>query len=298
MGVGVATKRRDFVEAQLCALGATRFELGVFDPEAVRRGVAVGAMLLSERSKEELLLATSWLAFRNAAGHHIYVRPKAPHGLSLIDDLSRDAVARLAPEGFSPSVVVETSPGNFQAWVDHGRVLEPRLSTFVSRELARRFGGDFGSADFRHFGRLAGFTNRKPKHRRQDGSYPYVRLHVAQQRVYAAATAFVANAESLLAAADAAEAARRASFIARQPVNRPGRAIESFWEDPKYGGDLTRADLAFATSAIARGLSFDEIEAAISTRDLSHKGSPARQRDYIARTLRKAEQSARPTENR
>ena len=58
-------------------------------------------------------------------------------------------------EGFAPTVVLETSPGNFQTWLDHGQVLPRDLSTLAARELALRFDGDSSSADWRHYGRLA-----------------------------------------------------------------------------------------------------------------------------------------------
>ena len=75
--------------------------------------------------------------------------------------------------GFQPALVVETSPGNFQVWLNHGRILFNRtFSTQAAKELARRFGGDPSSADWRHFGRLAGFTNQKPKRRLKSGLPP------------------------------------------------------------------------------------------------------------------------------
>ena len=66
--------------------------------------------------------------------------------------------------GFSPALVVETSPGNFQAWVKHPRKLDSELGTAAARALAEKFGGDTGAADWRHYGRLAGFANRKAKY--------------------------------------------------------------------------------------------------------------------------------------
>jgi hypothetical protein len=60
-------------------------------------------------------------------------------------------------------------------WLNHGQTLFDRtLSTRAAKELARRFGGDPSSADWRHFGRLAGFTNQKPKRRLQTGLPPFV----------------------------------------------------------------------------------------------------------------------------
>jgi hypothetical protein len=52
-------------------------------------------------------------------------------------------------------------------------------ATMVAKILAERYGGDPASADWRHFGRLAGFTNRKPKHQRESGMQPFVLLREA-----------------------------------------------------------------------------------------------------------------------
>lgn len=73
--------------------------------------------------------------------------------------------------GFEPALVVETSPRNFQAWLNHGRIISDRfLSTRLAKELACRFAGDLSSADWRHFGRLAGFTNQKQERRLESES--------------------------------------------------------------------------------------------------------------------------------
>src|SRR5262249_59195793 len=99
----------------------------------------------------------------NARGAHIFLRPEWPHTLSLIDDVGADALEEMGKTGFEPAVVVETSPNNFQVWLNHGRVLSERvLSTFLARQLASRFGGDRGSCDWRPFGRLAGPDRLSP----------------------------------------------------------------------------------------------------------------------------------------
>ena len=104
------------------------------------------------------------------------MRPKGEHDLSLVDDLTADAVKRMKVTGFTPAAVVETSPGNFQAWLKHPRQLPRELSTMAARKLAEEFGGDRGAADWRHFGRLSGFTNRKAKYMSEGGLFPFVRL--------------------------------------------------------------------------------------------------------------------------
>ena len=64
--------------------------------------------------------------------------------------------------------------------------------------------------------------------------------------------------------------------------------IEDFRADPRYGADGTRIDLAYAIYALSHGASTAEVEAAIRTRDLSHKGTEKRQAEYIERTINKA----------
>ena len=66
------------------------------------------------------------------------------------------------------------------------------------------------------------------------------------------------------------------------------KSIDAFRGDPRYGGDGTRIDLAYAIYAIAHGHTEAEVEAAIRSRDLSHKGSERRQQDYVERTIKKA----------
>ena len=225
----------------------------------------------------------------NARGAHVFVRPEWPHALSLIDDVGVDALEEMGNTGFEPAVLVETSPNNFQAWLNHGRVLSDRfLSTLVARRLALRFGGDRGSCDWRHFGRIAGFTNQKKERRLQNGFQPFVRLRSSKGYIYSAANEFLREVE----------APRREQFSRRKPreLARPwqtdtpaARTITSFYADSHYGGDLHRADMAWALHAAARGLSQEQIEHEIlNSRDLSKKGPPLRRLAYAMRTATKA----------
>src|SRR5436309_4204688 len=136
------------------ALGCSRFDVGV------RR--IDGKMLLREGwSSRQVLKSLLWLRRENFHLGHIYVRPFGLHGVSLVDDLTAAAVAIMKRQGYEPAAIVESSPGNFQVWLKHGQVLDELTSTHAAKALARRFGGDLSSADWRHFGRLAGFTNPK-----------------------------------------------------------------------------------------------------------------------------------------
>jgi hypothetical protein len=92
-----------------------------------------------------VLKSLLWLRRENLNRGHIYVRPAGAHGLSLVDDLKADALARMKAEGFEPAAVVETSPGNFQAWLKHGETLDEAVTTRAAKLLAERYGGDLGS---------------------------------------------------------------------------------------------------------------------------------------------------------
>lgn len=117
-----------------------------------------------------------WLKRMNAQGNDIYIRPAGKdHGVVLVDDLDRRNLERLKSE-VGAVAITETSPGNFQAWVK----LTDRMDTDTRREAARfiaeRYAADMNSADGQHYGRLAGFTNRKPQHERH-GRSPFVLAH-------------------------------------------------------------------------------------------------------------------------
>jgi len=273
------------VRQQGAAMGCELFEVGVFRPETA--GTDAG-MLLRVWDLDTLLHSVPWLQLQNHAGRHIYIRPKGEHSLSLVDDLTAEKVTAMDRDGFHPALVVETSPFNFQAWLKHPEPLNKQLSTATATTLAERFGGDVGAADWRHFGRLSGFTNRKPKY--QDvttGFYPLVRLVEAEGKVYPRADHFLANVRRSVEERLQRRERLRLQTIAA-PIGCQRKTINTFRSDPRYGGDGNRIDLAYAVYALSHGATEGEVAASIRTRDLSKKGAEHRQQDYVERTIRKA----------
>ena len=99
------------VRIQLRAMGCERFDVGI------KRDA--GEMILREgQSAIELEKTIKWLRHENAKGAHIYIRPAGAHKLSLLDDLSSEAIERMKAEGFEPAVVVETSPKQLSGLVE------------------------------------------------------------------------------------------------------------------------------------------------------------------------------------
>ncbi|SRR6266851_1622498 len=270
---------RSQVRRQLAAMACDYLDIGILRPD--------GRMILREAwTVSQIQEAIQRLRRENARGAHIFIRPHGTHALSLVDDLGIDAIARITDAGFQPALVIETSPQNFQVWLNHGRTLDRSMSTWAAKELAKRFGGDLSSADWRHFGRLAGFTNRKPERLLQNGLTPYVHLSQCEGRTYDVAYEFLEEVTSLAENAVAVRALTTSRSTSNASTVRP---IAEFHGDPRYDGDLHRADMAFALHGASRGLSEEQItEEILQARNLSKKGRIQRQISYAARTANKA----------
>lgn len=195
-------------------------------------------------------------------------------GIILIDDLVDIAVEQLARDGLEPSLVVETSKENFQAWVRiHDGTVPYEVVGAVARHLAETYGGDPRAVSPRQPGRLAGFTNRKLKHRRSDGSFPFVRLtHMDKGRVASRGSNLIEKALEV----DTARAARGAppetpQFAASTEARH--NAEITAWLNDNYEQQVARlrretargirsaaansnseADFAVARAALAEGI--------------------------------------------
>jgi RepB DNA-primase from phage plasmid len=123
-----------------------------------------------------------FLRIRNGEGCDVYIQPYAGNqnaGYILVDLDRADlmVVEVMRANGHDPCVVLQTSPGRLQAWVRVSTApLEPAVATAAGKHLARLYGGDLASTDWRHLGRLAGFTNQKPARRTPDRYAPWVKL--------------------------------------------------------------------------------------------------------------------------
>ena len=212
------------------------------------------------------------------------------HHLSLVDDLSKSAIDRMRTEGSSqPAAIIETSPRNFQAWLNHGERLSRDVGTAVARALANRFDGDANAADWRHFGRLAGFTNQKEKHRQTNGLFPFVRLIESTGTVYREAGNFVATVREQCEHEQDARRTRDAALARVATNRRADKSIEVFRQESRVWRRWNpRRPGVCTVRARSRRQRFEEVSATIRSRDLSHKGAERRREEYVERTVRKA----------
>ena len=122
-----------------------------------------------------------FLRVRNREGCDVYLWPYAEeHNAGYIlldlDQASPSILETMWANGHEPCVVLQTSPGHLQAWIHVSPLpLQPAVATAIGKRLAGVYGGDSASTDWRHLGRLAGFTNQKSE--RRIGRYaPWVKI--------------------------------------------------------------------------------------------------------------------------
>jgi hypothetical protein len=256
-----------------------------------------------------LFAALAWLKHANARDHHIYIRPAHPHGLILIDDLAPCSLPTLKRDGLEPAAVIETSPGNYQAWIKLLPVplgLPHPLATHIAKLLASRYRGDSGSADWRHFGRLAGFTNRKPPYRDSRGYHPYVLIHEWPGHMATMASALLNEAHHSLIVPKEAPAPANPNAVCEtvspNPGTRPLLSPQELYQRVRdqifsrcrgapwiANPDWSRMDFMIAQNLQREGHTFQEIWQALLL------GSPAlakrkadHSEDYLHLTLAKA----------
>ncbi|MEM1278879.1 MAG: MobQ family relaxase [Cyanobacteria bacterium P01_H01_bin.152] len=303
-------RTRTALQRQLQGMGAECYDIGVLLPAANKDE---RKMVRRFWSTEELLDRNSpklaWLKRQNSQGADIYVRPDPRggrnSGLILVDDLDLRQLKQLEQNGLKPAVIAQTSPDNFQAWVKLSEhPLEPEVASEAGRVLAERYGGDPASIDWQHYGRLAGFTNRKGTHTQANGRQPYVLLESYHGKVAPQATPVLQEAQRRLLKKQQAQQAALARMQAEQQgsstANSPASATENQralkWfldQRPQYerqiGRDGSRVDWHQCLALHRAGYSKAAVAYALQQGrpDMEAKKS-GHIDDYVTRTVEKS----------
>nr|WP_260739395.1 RepB family DNA primase [Edaphobacter lichenicola] len=146
------------------------------------------------------------------------------------------------------------------AWLKQTRVFPKLLATFAAKTLAERYDADPSAADWRRFRRLPGFTNCKPKYRKPDGLFPFVRLQSHSGQQYPMAEAFEQEITTLYGAREQEHEARRLKS-SLSPRRRP--RFSRFRSSTRYRGRPAAVDIAFCVAAFANGMAEDRIGCAL-----------------------------------
>ena len=271
------------VRNMMSAIEAPLYDIGVLS----HRGMLPG---LHSIPAEEVLKRLSLLKSRNARGSHIYIRPSGEHRYTILDDLNETTLTRLRSDGFTPCAIVETSAGNFQAWLKHPTALPKLLGTFVAQTLASRYNADPSAADWRRFGRLPGFTNCKPKYQRPDGLFPYVRLKCYSGEQFPRAEDFIQEVTKLYQEREEVRERKRqqASLSSHKGMRLSTLSLAKFRTSGKYLNRPAAADMAFCVAGFAVGMGEGQMEKSLEDDYLSRDPSIAKRTAYIRRTIEKA----------
>jgi hypothetical protein len=254
-----------------------------------------------------------FLRVRNQEGCDVYLHPYAEDrnpGYILVDldHTSPDVVATMRTRGHDPCVVLQTSPGNLQAWVQVSAApIQPAVASQIGKQLAHLYGGDPGSTDWRHLGRLAGFTNQKPQRRNRRGYSPWVKVLHARAGLAAQATALLEAAEHRLCLPSSLAPAPRIPLSAPAPgdaAGTDGLAPSAAVADAAnlYAGWLHRlrirqrfpqpdwsiADKWIAKELLQRGTPAPQVAAILRRGSPGFPRQHSQPEDYLRRTLARA----------
>lgn len=173
--------KRKTVEQQLAALDAETYRVTLMrEGQGMNFGKSDKSLGKDLMTKAELVERIPAMAAWNARGWNVFVTPiDMSNRYILLDDLSAATLRELRTEGYTPAVVQETSPGSLQAVLRAPRSQTPEAAANEFFKDMNRARGDEKIVGMEHPMRLAGFQNRKDKHRDEKGNYPFVKLREA-----------------------------------------------------------------------------------------------------------------------
>lgn len=288
----------DQVRSQLRAFGCDAFEVQPIPP----KGIDLARERIRKWTAAQIEKSLGWLKRMNAQGYDIFIRPAAPtdetaQPFAFVDDVDQATVNLMAADGFPFAVLNESSTARFHGWIKLDEKPLDRVEiSRAGRMLAERYGADINSADWRHYGRLAGTTNRKPSRATAKGA-PFVMLRAASTTTAPGSTMLMAEVRQSLEN-DAKTAARAASEAYREAksIRGPGRLedpVAAFQEarraaKPARLDDESARDFSGALSLLRRGYSQAEVENAIKQASPNLEDRHARVDDYVNRTVENA----------
>ena len=248
-----------------------------------------------------------FLRIRNREGCDVYIQPYAENhnaGYVLLDLDHGDAsvLEEMRARGHEPCVLLQTSPGHLQAWIRVSVTpLEPPIAGAIARWLAHIYEGDLASADWRHLGRLAGFTNQKSSRRQGNGYAPWVRVLHTQLGSASQAISLMQAAQRQVHEANTQTAAARPllhSQLADLPIpagdSSLPRAIYHAWLRRLHipqrfpQTDWSIADKWIAKELLQRGVSVADVTAVLRDGSPDFPRCHADPEDYLHRTLTRA----------
>lgn len=278
-------RTRTAVSRQLIGLGLEQFEVSVVGGDRDYVQLMTPAEILADLPR---------LKRANAADSSIFVRgPRdRDHDLVLVDDIDAFTPELMERDGLKPAVVVQTSPGNYQAWIKLGEPVSADVRREAALILARQYGGDVAAADGHQSGRLGGFTNPKPEYKNALGRSPFALLISYFGKAVTAALELLNAARAALAIKKAAAAA--AAEVTAAPL--VDADLVSWWRASHAAVpahvSLSEVDWHLTHKALGSGRTAEDVVAALEATADRKKDHAA---GYAALTVQKALAQRKPT---
>ena len=244
-----------------------------------------------------------FLRGRNREGCDVYLQPyagdqNAGYILLDLDGAQPTVIATMRTQGHDPCVVLQTSPGHLQAWIRLSACpLEPSLATAASKLLALTYGGDPASTDWRHLGRLAGFTNQKPARRMPAGYAPWVKVVSAQLGLAPQAETLLQSARAWLSPSRVPASSARSISADTAPAGIGALAAAAIyrgclerWHIPERfpQPDWSIVDLWVARHLLAQGVAPAGVQEILRLASPQFPRRHADPDDYLRRTVARA----------
>ncbi len=266
------------------SVGAHHFDVTVKDDRAKK-----GTMERGRTMRGLTLSLSEFLALSLREQKSIIIRPRADTPLIQLDDLTAEAIERVRGFYF---FIIETSRGNFQAWVS---VTDAGEDT--ARALRERAGADLYASGAV---RVCGTRNYKPEH---GPDFPTVRL--IEGHPGRTTTKAELEARGLLTPPPALVSVQNQSHHHTPPRVASRDYQSSTW--PDYGEclayarksnnepDASRADSRYCWIAARRGFSVEAIAAKLLevSEKVRRMKNESEARKYVERTARRAYESAK-----
>ncbi len=250
-------------------------------------------------TSQDIEKKTSEMQRLQRRGENLYYTPLSDnkHPI-LIDDLTQETLDHLIKDGYQPAVVLETSPGKYQAIITMQKLGTPHDNA-VGNRLAEQLNREYGNPKLSgciHPHRAPGYENRQPHLQREDGSFPVVRLVKAER---------LECIKTLALSSQINEEYQRQAEQKANPIDNPGpelaaapesglNAYQRHYNDvlKRQGGtvDLSRIDSMIAVRLRVTGHSQADIEGALqqSAPSIRRQKENRDWKDYAQRTARYA----------
>lgn len=253
------------IQRQTDAIGAERYRVTLMHNDPAQPTINLGKPRDSNDSErfytaQDLIELIPTLAYRNARGYNVFITPMPDERTRfiLLDDI-RDI--ERAKE-YAPALILHSSPQSQQAlYKVSGELPEAETRAFfnnLNREI-----GDEKITGLIHPMRLAGFTNRKPKHAK-NGQFPFITIDYASDTRSERAEQEIRTLQKEKAT-DTQRTIKTYS-MRRVAQNTASTAADWYKEQVEKWGekaDFSKIDRGLAETLSAAGLSEDEAKSVL-----------------------------------